>query len=181
MKSLIRFICTMVVSTLFMASAGQSSHIDYSRALVSIKKLQPKLADTQAHNLAYTFTRVSMEPECQIPWQILVSIAYNESSLVTSSYNPKTKDYGIMQVNERNILRYGLSHDKVMKDTSYAVRFACFLVKENKTKFSDKHDYWLGIYRSGTALWKTKIKENAIRYNKMIRKTARSIGYVERS
>lgn len=143
----------------------------------AITKLQPGLTVARAERLARTFTHVAVD--CGIDWRLLVSIAYHESSLGIQLVNARTRDYGIMQVNQKNVLRYSLSQDRLMKDAAYSIRFACGLLKDNRARYGSKYPYWLGIYRSGTALWKNDIRDNAQRYDRIIRRTARSLGYHE--
>lgn len=148
---------------------------------LAIKKLQPSLTPAEVKLLTNAFRAVSADKACGMPWEILVSIAYHESSLISKKFNPRSKDYGLMQINAKNVLRYGLSQDKLMKDAQYSIRFACRLLKDNKDRYGQKVHYWLGIYRSGTALWKASIQQNAKSYDRIIRTTAQKIGYKEHS
>ena len=159
-------------------SGGDAS---LSQAELAIKDLQPSISYKRSRYLSNTFIAVSNEASCQIPWQILVSISFNESSLGLNLVNSKSKDYGLMQINHKNILRYGLSKDMLLQDAAYSIRFACKILADNKKRYSKKYPYWLGIYRSGTALWKQSIRENAKRYDKIIRRTAKRIGYNDES
>ncbi len=180
-KSIPAWTYITVLFSLSAASTGQGSDKTPDPAYEAIRKLQPRLSQSQAKALAKDFVVVSHERSCQIPWQILVSIAYNESSLGIHTVNLSSKDYGIMQINRNNILHYGLSQDRLMRDVAYSIRFACKLIKENKTRYSSNRPYWLGVYRSGTALWRDAIVDNAIRYDRIIRNTARKIGFYEES
>jgi hypothetical protein len=77
-----------------------------------------------------------------------------------------------MQINQKTIARRKLSKSRLLSDAAYSVRFACQLLNENKARYERKHLYWLGIYRSGTALHKKKIVDNAKRYDTIVRRTA---------
>lgn len=149
------------------------------QAYDAIRKLQPKLSAKTARQLAKSFIKVSITPECGIPWQILVSIAFNESSLGLKLHNNKSKDYGLMQINHRTIQRMTLDKDRLLSDPTYSISAGCQVLAANKQAYAKKHSFWLGIYRSGTALYKVSIKENAKRYHKIIMRTAAKIGYKE--
>lgn len=167
-------------SCVLAASTGQGSAQTPEPALTAIRKLQPRLDVSRAEKLARVFYAVSTQADCGIPWEILISISFNESSLGMHNYNARSKDFGLMQINKRNALRYGLSQDRLMKDAAYSIKFACKILRDNRTRYSAKHPYWLGLYRSGTAIWKDNIVQNAKRYDSIVRKTASSIGYSDR-
>lgn len=179
LKSITLYLFLLSLPCVLAVSTGQGSDQTTELAYDRIRLLQPQLSKARAKALAHAFMTVAQEESCQMPWQILAAIAYNESSLGVSNVNARSKDYGIMQINAKNILRYGLSRDKLMKDETYSIRFACKLLKDNKERFASKHKYWLGVYRSGTALWKNSIVANATRYDRIIRGTARQIGYYD--
>jgi hypothetical protein len=168
--SAITLLCASVAST----GQGSDSLPEFKDTL---RKLQPRLTKTQSKRLESIFRKVANEESCGIQWQILASIAFNESSLGFNTVNERTKDYGLMQINERTITRLALNKDKVMRDTTYAVRAACKVLRHNKDRYAEKLTYWVGIYRSGTALWKESIRDNAKRYNRIILATAETIGY----
>jgi len=90
--------------------------------------------------------------------------------------NLKSYDYGIMQINERTIKRLRLDPVRVRRDTSYAVQSACRIVRANYELYAHL-PYWIGIYRSGTALWKPSIVRNAQSYSRIILTTAEQLGY----
>lgn len=108
---------------------------------------------------------------------MLLSIAFNESSLNQAATNGTTKDYGLMQINQKTILRYGLDESRLMKDMVYSLRAACRILRDNHDKYGDRYVYWIGIYRSGTALWREEIRRNAESYDRIIRRTAKRIGF----
>jgi hypothetical protein len=141
----------------------------------AIKKLQPKLSEKAAREVARVIRTESKASG--IAWQLLVSIAFHESSLGLSEENSRSRDYGLMQINVRNIQKFGYTTQQVLKDRSIAVKIACRILKSNREAYSLRYPFWLGLYRSGTALTKKHIRENAQSYDRMIRKTAAVIGY----
>lgn len=141
----------------------------------AITKLQPALKPAKAKKLAEALVKA----RCTIPWQILVSIAYHESSLRMDAHNASTNDHGLMQINSKNFLRYGLAHDRLVKDAGYSIQAACRILEENRERYAGRVPYWIGLYRSGTALWKENIRDSAMRYDRIIRRTASTLGYVE--
>ena len=162
-------------SFLLAVPCGLGSEREVDPQYEAIRRLQPRLKPGKALRLARAIERVASA--CGMPWQILTSIAFHESSLGLNTENTRTNDYGLMQVNKKNLLRDGLSLTKIRQDAAYSLEFACKLLKENRDRYGEKYPYWLGIYRSGTALWREDIRANARRYDRMVRRTARLIGY----
>lgn len=147
------------------------------RAYQAIRQLQPKLTAKVARQLAKAFVKVSSEPACGMPWQILISIAFNESSLGLKLHNARSRDYGLMQINHKTIERMELNQERIMKDPAYSIEASCSILRFNKNAYGNKHAFWLGIYRSGTALYKKSIRDNAKRYHTIVMRTAAKIGY----
>jgi hypothetical protein len=143
---------------------------------LAIRRLQPAISKVRAEYLAKVFVRVSQRLDCQIPWQILVSIAFHESSIGLYTENEKSFDYGIMQINERTIRRLKLDFARVRKDSLYSITASCRIVRSNYEAYAHL-PYWIGIYRSGTALWKPSIVRNAESYSRIILSTAEKLGY----
>lgn len=159
------------------ATASEHSHI-----ASAIERLQPALTDEDADRLALALEAVTEDAFCEISWQILLSVAFKESSLYRSavgkSKNHKHNiDFGLMQINKKNILRMGLDKDKLLKDEEYSLSVACSLLTDAKHRYSQNFKYWLGIYHSGTALWQANTKADAQEYHSKIMIIAKRIGY----
>jgi hypothetical protein len=171
------FIFTIAVASTATAPCGLGSDdlSGVTTPLHAVRKLQPRLPLTKARKLALAFQDTASR--CGMDWRLLVSIAYHESSLRVGAMNEETRDYGLMQINENLILRFGLSREKLLKDPAYSIEFACKLLKDNHKRYGAKYSYWLGIYRSGTALKNERIVANAQSYDRMIRSTAEGLGH----
>lgn len=142
----------------------------------SIKKLQPSISNVDAVNLSNALR--SNYKSCGVSWQVLLSIAYNESSLNKKAVNKKTLDFGLYQISIKMIRKLDLDVYKILTQEDYAIKSACKIISYNKKVYSHKHKFWIGIYRSGTALHRKIIKDNAISYDNMIRSTASKIGHI---
>jgi hypothetical protein len=168
----------MLATTLFFVSTapcGLGSDYKHDLPYEAIRRLQPALKHDRAKRLARAFENVAKREG--VDWRLLVSISFHETSLGLHTVNSKSGDYGLMQLNKKIILHYGLSHDRVMSDAEYSLTWACRLLKENQKRYGSKYTYWLGIYRSGTALHRSEIRANAKSYDKIVRHTAGRIGY----
>lgn len=143
----------------------------------AIRKLQPALSESKARNLLQIFVQTSARPDCQIPWQILASIAFHESSLGLHNTNSVSGDHSLMQINERTIARMKLNPARLMKDAAYAVQSACRVLRSNRDAYSEDRPYWLGIYRSGTRFSSPRIVRNAKSYARIVLATAHELGY----
>lgn len=168
----------IIITVLFLSfTARTGKGYEHSKLVDSILILQPRLPVSEANKIASAIKSVYTDGTCTIPWQLVVSIAFHESTFRISAVNKKSMDYGMMQISKNNVKRFGLSKDRLMRDYAYGLRVACHLITYNQSKYAGKIPYWVGIYRSGTALWKENIKKNAIQYDRMIRRTAAKIGY----
>lgn len=67
-----------------------------------------------------------------------------------------TKDYGLMQVNEKTAKLFGLSIDKIKKNKDYAVYCGTFYLSYLRYKYSHKDKYWWARYHSSTPHLKEK-------------------------
>lgn len=155
---------------------GERSPASIDPSIVTqIKRLQPSLKPIDQKRLAKALRDTAKK--CGIPWEILLSIAFHESGLNRHAVNHKTHDYGLTQINEKMILTLGLDPRRLVEDERYALEAACRILEENRTKHSGQVTYWLGMYRSGIAVWKYAVRHNAISYDRMIRSTAAEMGY----
>lgn len=143
---------------------------------VAIRKLQPALKPARAQQLARSFRNASVS--CGVSWQLLVSIAFHESSLGLHKVNAATQDFGLMMINQKTSLRYGLAQDTLLTDDAYSLAAACRVLSDNRARYGSKLPYWIGLYRSGTRLGEARIRDNAKRYDRMVRSTAAQIGYL---
>lgn len=173
------FTLSTISAFLLAVPTGQGSERHRDDPYDAVRKLQPGISKAAAMRLARSIERVAKSEDCNMPWQLLAAIAYHESSLGVRTVNEATHDYGLMQINKKNVLRYGLSQSRIVKDAEYSIKFACRLLKDNHDRYGNRYPYWLGIYRSGTALWRQEIRANAQRYDHMVRRTAKAIGLNE--
>ena len=171
-----------LATTLFLSLAVHTSksseRSEYQDYVKSIKVLQPSLSNSDANAIAKALRTVVVDGSCQFPWQILLSIAFVESSLIKSKINKKTKDYGLMQISHKNIARNGWDRSKLMRDELYNLRAACFILNYNQKHYGKRIKYWLGLYRAGVRLSDQRIINNAVAYDRIVRRTAERIGYV---
>lgn len=56
----------------------------------------------------------------KIPVNVVIAIAMVESSYVLRAVNLKTRDYGIMQINEYHVKHDNLNRDKLLGDLDYS-------------------------------------------------------------
>lgn len=158
---------------------------DYDKILYHVIKLQPALKLKQAVTLAKAIDAVSSEPGAPVAWPILLSMAFQESSLIKNKVGRKTirgRDFGLMQINEITLRTLGLDRNRLKTDEKYALRAANTILKENKKAYSKRYKYWLGFYNSGLKLSDKNIVTKAIKYDKVIRlRAARLFGYREKT
>src|SRR5690348_13109261 len=64
---------------------------------------------------------VSKSKKHNIDPRLVTAIAAKESMLGSQRYNAKSQDYGIMQINIRNIRAYGWNADLILTDDEYGL------------------------------------------------------------
>jgi hypothetical protein len=149
------------------ASNAETSRLD--RIYAATRALQPRLSDAQAHRMASAFDQA----QCSIAWQVTLSVAFQESSLNIKAVNRKSGDYGLMQVNEANVRRYGLSRKRLMADERYAIEAGCAILESVKGACP----YWIGLYRTGPAVRHPFYIQLAKSYHSLVMKRAMRLGY----
>lgn len=178
MRTLIALLLT-ASCFLLAAPIGRSSELTVRRDVQAvIHQLQPSLNNQDTLKLARALAHVVNGGTCEISWDILLSVAFTESSLQKNKIgilNPRTKDYGLMQVTEEMVLRLHLDRAKLLRDEEYSFKIGCQILTANKQKYAEAVPYWLGLYRSGTRIWRASIRRNAIAYDTMIRRRAGEI------
>lgn len=66
---------------------------------------------------------------------VYLAILKVESNLNQSAYNAKTKDYGAAQVNHKTALRYGLSLERLKRDSRYNLDAGARILADMKRAF----------------------------------------------
>jgi hypothetical protein len=157
---------------------GRSSELSQKADLSKvIREIQPSLSKAEAQKLTQAFAKIAADKSCSVSWSILLSIAFTESSLKKGSIgrmNPKTLDYGLMQINERTLASLKLNKKRLMTDELYSLQAGCKILSANKARFEKAFPQWIGLYRSGTAVKKSKIRKTAREYDSIIRSRAAS-------
>lgn len=138
-------------------------------------RLQPSLSRIDARRLAIALSNISDDKACSIAWPILLSVAFNESSLRVGAFNSRTKDYGLMQINEKTALHLHADVAKLLVDEAYSLSVGCQILSQNKKIYSRRVPYWIGLYRSGPSIARPAVRNSAKAYDKIIRRKAEEI------
>lgn len=144
-----------------------------------IQALRPDLHPVRAGRLSRAIDD-AVAQGCPVSWEILLGIAYVESSLnreAVGRLNPSTEDFGLMQINAVTARRLRLDRARLMRDEAYSLRAACTVLADNKARYADRHPYWLGLYRSGTRLDRPSVVRVAQAYDRKVRTLASRLGY----
>lgn len=142
-----------------------------------LMKMQPALTRVQAKKLAKIF--VEEGALAHLDWRLLASIGFNESSLGQHRFNAASADYGLMQINIKNIEALGLDPEVVKTDDRLSVRVACKILSSHRARFSVTFKHWVGTYRSGTRLGIDRVRRSAVSYDAVVRETTRRIAAYE--
>jgi hypothetical protein len=86
-----------------------------------------------------------------VPKKLIKAILKHESNLTLNSINKKTKDYGIAQINIRNIKSYKLNKNKLLTNLKYSVDKGVFIMAYFKNRYENElGDKWIAKYNCGT-------------------------------
>lgn len=170
-KNIITYIIGLtLISGLTEPNVSRSSEIDKNLEYTKVVQgIQPRLTRKEARIIASSIIDVANRKECKIPAITLLSIAFKESSLNKGSYNKITKDFGLMQINVKMINAMHLNKSRLLRDVKYNIAAGCEILTYNKTKFSKKRNYWVGIYNSGTKFSSAKVVKRARSYSSDIK------------
>jgi hypothetical protein len=88
--------------------------------------------------------------EYNIDHNLVSAVFYVESKHKVNAANKRTKDFGIAQINIRNIKRLGLSKEKLLNDTYYSVEQGVKILVWFKNKYEPElGNNWVGKYNCG--------------------------------
>ena len=96
----------------------RTDEIDKSLAVAQIVANHPRLGIEYAGKVVAAASKAS--EEFNIPLNIVLAIAYVESSYKLNAVNEVSNDYGIMQVNDWHVKKSRLSKIKLMSDLDYS-------------------------------------------------------------
>ncbi len=170
-----------VMSLTWHPTARNAELTKHDRISHTIEKLQPYITKQQNRRIASAIEHASKDPSCGIKWPLLVAIAFKESSLKKQAIgktNPETKDFGLMQINNVNVVKGGMSVSALLQDEKYNILAGCRILKAAKDSYSKKLKYWVGVYNAGTNFKKKEVVDRAKKYDTDIRYILKNkIGY----
>lgn len=108
---LISFLISFNVNAIVLFSNNQSEYLDqiYSNA--------PSLPASYAQKLINAASNASMKHS--VPIRFILAIAFIESSYRLNAYNPKSNDFGLMQINKWHVKRSKLDKTRLLTDMYY--------------------------------------------------------------
>jgi soluble lytic murein transglycosylase-like protein len=93
---------------------------------------------------------ISKSRKHNIDYKMVLAIFQVESNLDIKAYNKRTKDYGIAQINIRNIKKLNLNAKKLITDPEYSVEEGIKLLNFFKDKYETKLGHkWIAKYNCG--------------------------------
>lgn len=105
----------------------------------------------------------------QVEREILSCVLFVESSYRLNVVS-ETNDYGIAQINERTIKRYGLNKHLLLTNVEYSVKASAMLLAEYRRQFKPNEiNQWIARYNIGyQRLTKPNIGAAYVHYNKKV-------------
>ena len=97
--------------------------------------------------------------KCSIESNLILAIIMQESTFKVGAYNKRSKDYGLMQINEWHIERSKLDKDRLLSDVTYNIEIGCNIYKWFYKTYPLNES--IGRYNAGTC--KNCIKYKSVR------------------
>ena len=143
----------LVIITLFSLNAvAESLEVDRVRASILILTKKPNMKPRILHKILDGAVRAAKK--YKVPLNVVLAIAWVESSYNINATNKRSNDYGIMQVNEWHIKRSKLDKIKLLTDYYYSFEQGVKIFKW----FYDKYPLDEAIMRYNCGTKKSCIK-----------------------
>lgn len=111
-----RHIIMFVLFTMLVVSTKANAE---SKLTKQILRNKPSINLKYAEALSSIFSGLCKD--YGVPCNVIVAISFVESSYVIGSYNKRSKDYGLMQVNEWHVRYKKLSKHLLLTDAAYNI------------------------------------------------------------
>lgn len=115
---------------------------------------------------------------CPVDSNLVLSIIRVESSFVVDAHNPKSNDYGLMQINEWHVKIKKLNRVRLLRDVQYNIKVGCKILKW----FTDNYKLLeaVGRYNAGTA--RNATRSRAVRrYVRLVMEYKRLLDSLDKS
>lgn len=113
-----------------------------------ISKNAPHLPEKYVQEVGKAVNKICLEMD--IPCPILKAVLFVESEYLVGAVNNRTKDYGIGQINEKNIRKLKLDKYRLLTDVEYSVYEAAKILKYFQKRYSKTEYCWFARYNVGT-------------------------------
>ncbi len=129
---------------LFLVSSLQATTIETNLSTLRVKLHKMGVPDNRI-NIKKLYGAIS---RCKVDQNLLLSIIRVESAFKVNAYNKKSKDYGLMQVNEWHVKRKKLKKALLLSDIDYNIHHGCQILKWFVSVYPFKEA--IGRYNAGT-------------------------------
>jgi soluble lytic murein transglycosylase-like protein len=153
----------LVIFILVLSTSGHAN--TYSSILNQIKRNNPSVTTKKAISLAQSIAKISKQ--YNIPAKIYTAILMQESAYKVNAVNcskRKCHDYGISQINIKNIEYYGFDIEKLLTDTHYSIEAGAIILSYFKNRYSKKDKYWWTRYNAGNKVKRKIYRKKVSRF-----------------
>ncbi len=126
-----------------------------------ILELKPDIDRVYAIELSQSINKHSIV--YNVPSDAMVKLAYIESKFKPDAVNKRTLDYGVFQINIRNIKAYDLDKNRLLIDTNYSVEAGAKVFSYFYHRYGSLEE---AIRRYNCGVKKSCIKRNNAYWNK---------------
>lgn len=128
------------------AGCGHNTYPVYCQ----VKNNNPNLETSYAIQISSAIKKV--EKKYNIPPKIMSAILMQESAyrLGVVGFNGKTKDYGISQINQKTVRKYGFDPIRLLNDLEYSVESGAKVLAWFMKNYKHKEKDWYTRYNCGS-------------------------------
>lgn len=109
-----------------------------------IRELSPHVTEKQSLVYANSIRRYSIQ--YNIDWKIAVAIFKRESNFTMGAVETRSRDYGLGQINHRNITHRNINKKKLLTDPDYAIHETYKILDELNRKYNTNAKGWRKWY-----------------------------------
>ena len=151
-----KYILSILVMSTSYGDISKEIKLNFLHISPIIQSLNPHISEKDADKYGKLIEDYSVR--YGIDWKIIVAIIYQESNFkldAANCSNSGCQDFGMVQINFRNIKRLKLNMGKLLTDPEYNIFAMSEMLIDLKKRFSKKDKRWFARYHSSTPSFKS--------------------------
>ena len=136
---------------------------DHGTSYEQIVKNNPSLDDKYAKELSIIIDKLAVQFD--IKPERLAAILAQESMYKLNAVNHDSRDYGIAQINDKTIKRFGFNKKLLLTDLEYSVKAGAIVLADFKRRYGKREKKYWSRYSSSKLVKRQKYENLVARYD----------------